>query len=59
MVLTGFTLSIYPGFEPSCVYLLSSRCLTCLLGLQDVQWVRGLVMVRVSWPGHSGLLKKK
>jgi len=27
--------------------------------LQDVQWARGLVVVRVSWPGHPGLPKKK
>jgi hypothetical protein len=35
------------------------RCLTCLLGLQGVQWIRGLVVVRVSWPGHPRLYKKK
>ena len=46
-----------PGFERA--RLSSPRCLTCLLGLQGVQWVRGLVVVRVSWPGHPGLPKKK
>jgi len=30
-----------------------------LLGLQGVQWVRGLVVVRVNWPGHPGLPKKR
>jgi hypothetical protein len=28
-------------------------------GLQGVQWVRELVVVRVSWPGHPGLQKKQ
>jgi hypothetical protein len=32
---------------------------TYLLGLQDIQWIRGLVMVRVSWPGHPELKKKE
>jgi hypothetical protein len=59
MALAGFALPMCPGFEPSHVRLSPPRCLTCLLGLQDVQWVRGLVMVRVSWPGHPGLSKKK
>ena len=48
-----------PGFEPQRARLSPPRCLTCLLGLQGVQWVRGLVVVRVSWPGHPGLQKKK
>jgi len=50
-------LPLSPGFERA--RLSSPRCLTCLLGLQGVQWVRGLVVVRVSWPGHPGLPKKK
>ena len=47
------------GFEPQRACLSLPRCLTCLLGLQGIQWVRGLVVVRVSWPKHPGLLKKK
>jgi len=39
--------------------LSSPRCLTCLLGLQGVQWVRELVVVCVSWPGHPGLKKNE
>jgi len=31
------------GFKPHCVCLSLPRCLICLLGLQDVQWTRGLV----------------
>ena len=46
-------------FESQHARLSPPRCLTCLLGLQGVQWVRGLVVVRVSWPGHPGLKKKK
>ena len=37
----------------------SSFACARLLPLQDVQWVRGLVVVRVSWPGHHELPKKK
>ena len=29
------------------------------MGLQGVQWIRGLIVVRVNWPGHLGLKKKK
>jgi len=36
-----------------------SRYLTCLLILQGVQWIRGLVVMHVSWPGQPGLSKKK
>ena len=53
------SLSLSLGFEPQRARLSPPRCLTCLLGLQGVQWVRGLVVVRVSWPGHPGLPKKK
>jgi hypothetical protein len=59
VVLAGFALPMCPEFEPSLVRLSPPRCLTCLLGLQDVQWVWGLVVVRISWPGHSELSKKK
>jgi hypothetical protein len=52
-------LSLSPGFEPQRARLSPPRCLTCLLGLQGIQWVRGLVVVRVSWLGHPGLKKKK
>jgi len=53
------SLPLSPGFEPQRIRLSPPRCLTCLLGLQGVQWVRRLVVVRVSWPGHPGLPKKK
>ena len=56
---TEVSLPLSPGFESQCARLSPPRCLTCLLGLQGVQWVRGLVVVRVSWPGHPGLPKKK
>jgi hypothetical protein len=36
VALAGFALPICPGFEPSRVRLSPLRCLTCLLGLQDV-----------------------
>jgi hypothetical protein len=35
------------------------RCFTCSLGLQDIQWVRELVVVRVNWFRHPVLPKKK
>jgi len=53
------SLPLSPGFEPQRARLSPPRCLTCLLGLQGVQWVRELVVVRVSWLGHPGLPKKK
>jgi hypothetical protein len=53
------SLPLPPGFESQRACLSPPRCLTCLLGLQGVQWVRGLVLVRVSWPGHPGLQKNK
>ena len=37
---------------PCAVYLSPPWCLTCSLGLQDVQWAVRLVVVRASWPGH-------
>jgi hypothetical protein len=46
-------------FEPQRVCLSPPRCLTCLLRLQGVQWIQGLVMVCVSWSGHPELKKKK
>jgi hypothetical protein len=52
-------LSLSPGFESQCACLSPPWYLTCLLGLQGVQWIRGLVVVRVSWPRHHGLPKKK
>jgi len=48
-----------PGFESSCARLSPPRCLTCPLGLQGVQWVVGLVVVRASWPGHPRKSPKK
>ena len=36
------------GFKPYCIRLSPLRCLTCSLGLQDVQWAVGLVVVRAS-----------
>jgi len=42
-----------PGFESLFACLSSPRCFTCLLGLQGVQLIVGLVVVRASWPGHS------
>jgi hypothetical protein len=48
-----------PGFESRHARLSLPGCFTCLLGLQGVQWIQGLVVVRVSWPGHPGLQKKK
>jgi hypothetical protein len=53
------SLLLSSGFEPQRACLSLPRCLTCLLGLQGIQWVRGLVVVRVSCPKHPGLLKKK
>ena len=53
-----FPFSAY-RFDSLYAFLSSLRRLTCLLGLQGVQWVRGLVVVRVSCPGHPGLYKKK
>jgi len=53
------SLSLHLGFKPQRVCLSHPRCLTCLLGLQGIQWVRGLVVVCVSWPGHPGLSKNK
>ena len=47
------------GFKFYCACLSFPRCLTCLLDLQDVQWIRKLVVVCVSWPGYSSYLKKK
>jgi hypothetical protein len=46
------------GFEPPCTHLSSPRCLICSLSLRDVQWTVGLVVVRISWPGHLRKLKK-
>jgi hypothetical protein len=51
-------LLLHPGFKPQRACLSPLRCLTCLLGLQGVQWIRGLVVVRVNWSGHPGLSKK-
>jgi hypothetical protein len=48
-----------PGFKSHCARLPPPRCLTCSLGLQDVQWAVGLVVVRASWPGHSRKKKKR
>jgi hypothetical protein len=53
------SLPLSPGFESQCACLLSPWCFTCLLGLQGVQWVWKLVVVRVNWPGHLRLKKKK
>ena len=55
----GLFPSSAPGFELHCVCLSSPRCLTCSLGLQDVQWAVRLVVMRVNWPGHPRKKKKK
>jgi hypothetical protein len=55
----GLSSSAVSGFEFSCVRLSSPRCLTCLLGLQGVQWAVGLVVVRASWSRHPHKSKKK
>ena len=49
---------LYFRFESQRTYLSSPWCLTNLLGLQGVQWIWELVVVRVSWPGHLGYKKK-
>ena len=46
------------GFKSHNARLSPPRCLTCSLDLQDVQWVRRLVVVRINWPGHPGYIKK-
>ena len=51
----GNFLSLYSKFESQCACLSLSRCLTCLLGLQGVQWIWELVVVRVRWFWHLGL----
>jgi hypothetical protein len=48
-----------PGFESRHAHLSLPGCFTCLLSLQGVQWIQELVVVRVNWPGHPGLKKKK
>ena len=45
-------LSTPPGFKPPCACLSPPRCLTCSLGLQDVQWAVKLVVVSASWSGQ-------
>jgi len=52
------SLPLSPRFEPQRARLSFSRCLTCLLSLQGVQWIRKLVVVRVNWSGHPGLKRK-
>jgi len=52
-------LLVLPGFESQCARLSSPQCFTCLLGLHGVQWIWGLVVVRVNWPGRTGYKKKK
>jgi hypothetical protein len=47
-ILKGYE-SLWPsGFEFQRVRLSSSRCFIYLLGLQGVQWIQELVVVRVS-----------
>jgi hypothetical protein len=48
-----------PGFEYEYARLLLLLCFIYLLGLQSVQWIRELIVVRVNWPEHPGLPKKK
>jgi len=55
MIFVGFALSMCSKFEFSRVFLSSPRYFTCLLDLQDVQWIRRLIMVRVNWPKHPKL----
>jgi len=55
----GFVSFYCSQFDSLCVHLSSSRCLTCLLGFQSVQWAVEIVMVRANWPGHPTLIKKR
>ena len=48
----GLFPSSAPGFKPHCERLSPPRCLTCSLGLQDVQWAVKLVVVSASWSGQ-------
>jgi hypothetical protein len=52
-------LLVLPGFESQCAHLSSPQYFTCLLGLHGVQWIWGLVVVRLNWPGRPGYKKKK
>ena len=51
-------LSLSPEFESQRARLSPPWCLTCLLGLQGVQWIRGLVVVQRKLARHPGLPKK-
>jgi hypothetical protein len=50
---------MHPGFKPQRACLLPPQCFIYLLGLQGVQWVQELIVVRASWHGHLELYKKK
>ena len=41
-----------PGFDPLCVRLSPPRCLTCSWACRMFRGPWGIVVVRVSWPGH-------
>jgi hypothetical protein len=53
----GF-LFLFSEFEPQRAYLSPPRCFTCLLGLQGIQWIQRLVVVRLNWLGRPSLKKK-
>ena len=60
----GLTAVVHRGLVPLLSRVRPSMCTPVtpavpylLLGLQDVQW--GIVVVRVSWPGHPTWIKKK
>jgi len=41
-----------PGFDPLCARLSPPRCLTCSWACRMSSGPWGIVVVRVSWPGH-------
>jgi len=41
-----------PGFDPLCARLSPPRCLTCSWACRMFSGPWGIVVVRVSWPGH-------
>jgi hypothetical protein len=48
-----------PGFDPLCARLSPPRCLTCSWACRMSSGPWGIVVVRVSWPGHPTWIKKK
>ena len=54
-----YFLSQHQGSIPTMHVCHPPRCLTCSLDLQDVQWIRGLIIVHASWHGHPNNNNKK